>query len=102
MNDFALSVGLSSIVAFVGFLGWAYSNRPTGINTVPYIGSESSTFILAALNTFTIHDFLLQYIVHHSTKKNYTKIIILTFVIGAVIVLLISMGSLGNGVVMQL
>ena len=96
INDFAISIGLISVIAFMGFMTWAFVHRPDGPKTVPAIGDLTSTYVLAALNTFTIHEFLMQYIVYHENRKNYTKIIIITFAIGAFITLYISLGSMGK------
>ena len=96
-----LAFGIISIITYVIFLVWAQVTAPQGPKSVPENGYPY--FMAASLvGAFEIHDFLAQNILKNPDRSQYRSIVSMTFMIGGVLYLYISLGSIGKGSIMQL
>jgi hypothetical protein len=80
---------------------WAQSTSPSGPKTVPVTGypiTMASTLIMG----YSIHDFLVQNIVKNPSRKDYQKIVGITFIIGILACVYLTLGSFGMNLFIQL
>ena len=104
IDDFALAIGISSIIGFLAFIAWQLYAGQTGVTDpsltnpggVAAVGSDLSTIILTIINMYTTQDFLMQMMAAYPNPAHYTRITVRTYVIGIVMVLFICGGSWGK------
>jgi hypothetical protein len=69
MNELVLASGLISIVAYMFFLVWTIGTSPEGEKSLPVYSGDSSALMLALLNSYTVHDFMIQLITANPNRK---------------------------------
>lgn len=68
---------------------------PSGPNVLPFYTGNSSALLLTLLNSYTVHDFMIQLITVNPQRKDYPKIIILLYLIGNLAFMFISFSAVG-------
>ncbi len=75
------------------FLTWAQATAPTQPKTVAAFGSGYSNYAAILMGALAIHDFIVQVIIHNPERRSYTRLIIVTYVLGCCAYLYMGFGS---------
>ena len=96
LSEIILASGLCTIVIYLGYLTWIIDTAPDGPRTIPAHTNNSSSLMLTLLNSYTVHDFMIQMITVNPTRKDYPKIVLLLYFFGNLIFMYIAFSSFGK------
>ncbi len=96
MSEIILASGLCTIGIYLGYLTWIIDTAPDGHRTVPAHTNNSASLMLTLLNSYTVHDFMIQMITVNPTRKDYPKIVLLLYFFGNLIFMFIAFSSFGK------
>lgn len=91
-----LAYGIVSVIGYVVFLIWAQITSPSGDNKVPPFGKNYSNFSAILLGALSIHDFLVQVMIHNPNRKAFPKLILWTYLLGGSAYMFMGLGSFGK------
>lgn len=91
-----LAYGIVSVIGYVVFLIWAQVTSPSGDNKVPPFGKNYSNFSAILLGALSIHDFLVQVMIHNPNRKTFPKLILWTYLLGGSAYMFMGLASFGN------
>ena len=85
-------MGAVSVLSYVIFMIWAFFSAPSGTKAVPAFGDPmKQTSIL--MSGYSVHSFLAQNIIKNPDRKSYPKIVMYSFIVGALVYTYVSYGS---------
>ena len=91
-----LAYGIVSIIGYVIFLIWAQITSPSGDNKVEPFGKNYSNFSAVLLGALSIHDFLVQVMIHNPNRKAFPKLIFWTYLLGGSAYMFMGLESFGT------
>lgn len=91
-----LAYGIVSVIGYVIFLIWAQITSPSGDNKVEPFGKNYSNFSAVLLGALSIHDFLVQVMIHNPNRKVFPKLILWTYLLGGSAYMFMGLGSFGT------
>lgn len=71
------------------------STAPEGSRKEPSFTGDSSAMMLALLNSYTVHDFMIQLITENPKRKDYPMIVLLLYIIGNFVFMFTAYSSVG-------
>lgn len=77
-----LAYGIVSIIGYVIFLIWAQITAPTGPRRVEPFGKNYPNYSAVLLGALSIHDFLVQVMIHNPRRKDFPKLLVWTYILG--------------------
>lgn len=93
LGEKVLAYGIISILSYIIFLGWAQASAPSGPAEVPSFGNKFSNYGAILMGAFAVHDFVVQVMIHNPNRRSYTKIVVLTYILGCAAYLYMGLGS---------
>lgn len=91
-----LAYGIVSVIGYAIFLIWAQATSPSGESKVQPFGKNYSNFSAVLLGALSIHDFLVQVMIHNPNRKVFSKLIMWTYLIGGLTYMFMGLASFGT------
>lgn len=95
LSEIILASGLVSVCVYIAFLVWMVSTAPAGSRKEQSFTGDSSAMMLALLNSYTVHDFMIQLITENPKRKDYPMIVLLLYIIGNCVFMFAAYSSVG-------
>jgi hypothetical protein len=93
LGEKVLAYGIISIISYIIFLTWAQATAPTQPQKVEPFGTNYSNYSAILMGALAIHDFIVQVMIHNPDRKSYTRLIVITYILGCSAYLYMGFGS---------